>query len=138
MNVEGKKGTEQEKIPNPIPECLGGVETVKICPSCLKKDHTFYPDEIIQKGLAGLEDDMPKEKRAFGISSKNEGRKVMMKIFNQGRWGRRDSNPHALLHQILSLDRLPIPALPQNEYNMILNHARLPVPTLPPFRCKGI
>src|SRR5918911_2272051 len=28
------------------------------------------------------------------------------------RWGRRDSNPHALLHMILSHARLPIPTLP--------------------------
>ena len=53
-----------------------------------------------------------------------------MKTFNQGEWGSGDSNPDVFRHQILSLARLPIPALPQ-EYNMILSHARLPVPTLP-------
>ena len=36
-----------------------------------------------------------------------------MRIFNQVQWGRWDSNPHALRHQILNLARLPIPALPQ-------------------------
>ena len=36
-----------------------------------------------------------------------------MNTFNQGQWGRGDSNPHVFRHQILSLARLPIPALPQ-------------------------
>ncbi len=36
-----------------------------------------------------------------------------MKTFNQGQWGSGDSNPDASLHQILSLARLPVPALPQ-------------------------
>ena len=41
-----------------------------------------------------------------------------MRTFN--RWGSGDSNPDALRHQILSLARLPIPALPR-ENNMILS-----------------
>ena len=36
-------------------------------------------------------------------------------VENAKQWGRGDSNPHALRHQILSLARLPIPALPR-EY----------------------
>ena len=31
-------------------------------------------------------------------------------------WGRRDSNPHALLHMILSHARLPIPTLPPTKH----------------------
>jgi hypothetical protein len=34
--------------------------------------------------------------------------------FNVKKWGRGDSNPHASLHQILSLARLPVPALPRD------------------------
>ena len=45
-------------------------------------------------------------------------------------WGRGDSNPHALRHQILSLARLPIPALPR-EYNMILSHVVFPTEVPP-------
>ena len=37
---------------------------------------------------------------------------VMRKIKQKVWWGRGDSNPHASQHQILSLARLPIPALP--------------------------
>ena len=44
-----------------------------------------------------------------------------IRVLISRQWGSGDSNPDALRHQILSLARLPIPALPQ-EYNMILNH----------------
>ncbi len=41
------------------------------------------------------------------------------------RWGRRDLNPHALRHMILSHACLPIPALPQKGlyrlYDMVAN-----------------
>ena len=33
--------------------------------------------------------------------------------FSPSQWGRRDSNPHALRHVILSHARLPVPTLPQ-------------------------
>ena len=42
--------------------------------------------------------------------------KVMRKIKQKVWWGRGDLNPHALLHQILSLARLPVPALPQASH----------------------
>ena len=35
--------------------------------------------------------------------------------------GRRDSNPHAVRHQILSLARLPIPPRPLNAVQMYVN-----------------
>jgi hypothetical protein len=36
--------------------------------------------------------------------------------------GRRDSNPHAVRHQILSLARLPIPPRPLNAVQMYVNY----------------
>ncbi len=48
------------------------------------------------------------------------------------RWGRGDSNPHALRHQILSLARLPIPALPQRMQHDPKSCC------IPPQRTKGL
>ena len=43
--------------------------------------------------------------------------------------GRRDSNPHAVRHQILSLARLPIPPRPLNAVQMYVNFL---IPTTAP------
>jgi hypothetical protein len=40
---------------------------------------------------------------------------------NASKWGRRDLNPHALRHMILSHARLPIPTLPRDSDYTISN-----------------
>ena len=43
-------------------------------------------------------------------------------LFSVGWWGRRDSNPHARGHMILSHARLPIPTLPRNRWRGRIGH----------------
>src|SRR6185437_15832190 len=47
-----------------------------------------------------------------------------MSMVGERLWGRRDSNPHALLHMILSHARLPIPTLPPTLDRIAYTDAR--------------
>ncbi len=42
---------------------------------------------------------------------------------NAAWWGRRDSNPHGLLHKFLRLARLPIPPRPHEAKSALLNYS---------------
>lgn len=46
-----------------------------------------------------------------------------VKVF-PGWWGKRDSNPHALRHVILSHARLPIPTFPRGVHRLIRRPSR--------------
>jgi hypothetical protein len=52
----------------------------------------------------------------------NQERRLGFRLRLTQCWGRGDSNPHALLHQILSLARLPVPALPRGDILTKLYH----------------
>ena len=61
----------------PIPESLGGRETVKMCSRCHAKDHRLYPDWLIRRLIDEIEGRCEPEKDMFGEDPHAERRKLI-------------------------------------------------------------
>jgi len=61
----------------PIPESLGGRETVKMCRRCHAKDHRLYPDELIQELMDDIRFGRSPRLNMFGEDPHAERRKLI-------------------------------------------------------------
>jgi len=77
----------------PIPESLGGRETIAICHCCHGQDHARYPDDLIQRMIDEIkghrvteldlfgEDPHAERKRLIQEAMKREEEKEQLKMF---------------------------------------------------------